>query len=422
MRIFEHGLQRNEVFLLLFFQKKKTLPFLIAVALAAWPSLAAADDPGLPKNVADAQRIEAADALKLTGFFDTPANLGRTQPGDLLRSEEGAGYSVPAGVRVVRFLYHSRNSRGEDVASSGVVLVPPGTAPREGWKVIVWAHGTSGVARQCAPSLAKDVTYGEEGLFPMVRAGFAVVAPDYHGLGTEGPHEYLNKIAQTYDVIYAVPAARKAVPALGARWVVDGHSQGGRAAWGVAEAETRLNDPNYLGAVSVAGAAELGDFMLSLQRAGALQFYQDYIAFGIKAVTPGFDPASLLTGAALAHYRDLAANGCWDYAYARFLDQSGPLPYRQEPGAHAAVTRWLAESRFGETRLNKPLLVIAGEADQTEIFARVRPKVAKVCAAGIRVQFRAYKALDHDPTMQNSTPDQLNWINDRFAGRGFTPC
>ena len=46
---------------------------------------------------------------------------------------------------------------------------------------------------------------------PMVRAGFAVIATDYHGLGTEGPHEYINKTAQARDVIYSVPAAHAAV-------------------------------------------------------------------------------------------------------------------------------------------------------------------------------------------------------------------
>lgn len=49
--------------------------------------------------------------------------------------------------------------------------------------VIAWAHGTSGVARRCAPSLMKDVEYGTEGLMPMVAAGFAVVATDSAGLG-----------------------------------------------------------------------------------------------------------------------------------------------------------------------------------------------------------------------------------------------
>ena len=49
-------------------------------------------------------------------------------------------------------------------------LIPAGHPPPGGWPVIAWAHGTSGVARMCAPSLEKDLEYGEEGLMPMVRA------------------------------------------------------------------------------------------------------------------------------------------------------------------------------------------------------------------------------------------------------------
>ena len=110
----------------------------------------------------------------------------------------------------------------------------------------------------CAPSLQKDVAYGEEGLMPMVRAGFAVVADDYHRLGTDGVHQYLNKVAQGRDVIYSIAAAHAAVPALGKRWVVDGHSQGGMTAWSVAEMEATLRDPDYLGAVSVSGSGRDG--------------------------------------------------------------------------------------------------------------------------------------------------------------------
>ena len=86
----------------------------------------------------------------------------------------------------------------------------------------------------------KDVEYGSEGLMPMVAAGFAVIATDYAGLGTPGPHQYDNKIPQANDVVYSVPAARAAVPSLGRRWVTIGHSQGGVAVWGVAELEARL--------------------------------------------------------------------------------------------------------------------------------------------------------------------------------------
>ncbi len=140
----------------------------------------------------------------------------------------------------------------------------------------------------------KDVYYGEEGLFPMVRAGYAVVATDYHGLGTEGPHQYVNKIAQAYDVIFSIPAARAAVSALGERWVVDGHSQGGTAAWGVAEMEHDRQDAGYLGAVAVAPASRLDEVLTA--PAAAEGFYLDYIAWGIRARTPSFKAADMLGG------------------------------------------------------------------------------------------------------------------------------
>ncbi|MGO9718029.1 MAG: hypothetical protein ACLPV2_13745 [Steroidobacteraceae bacterium] len=184
----------------------------------------------MPHSFSEAIQMERRAALPRTAFYQSPS-LGESKPGDLLRKEDFAGYAVPQGVRAVRVLYHSLSSRGIDVATSAVVLIPAGEAPPGGWPVIAWAHGTSGVARMCAPSLMKDLVYGEEGLMPMVRAGFAVVATDYHGLGTDGLHEYLNKVAQSRDVIYSIPAARAAVPELGRRWVVVGHSQGGLAAW-----------------------------------------------------------------------------------------------------------------------------------------------------------------------------------------------
>lgn len=89
-------------------------------------------------------------------------------------------------------------------------MLPAGNPPKAGWPVIAWAHGTSGVARICAPSMMKDVYYGTEGLFPMVQVGFAVVAVDYAGLGTEVPHEYTTLAAQANDVINGVAAARPA--------------------------------------------------------------------------------------------------------------------------------------------------------------------------------------------------------------------
>ncbi|MFI4933546.1 MAG: lipase family protein [Caulobacterales bacterium] len=387
-----------------------------AVALIALGLPPAAAQEGL-KSVAQAIALEAKDALPITPFYDPPKGLSSTKPGALLRQGAFDGYALPAGARAIRILYHSRSAEGLDVATSAVVLIPAGPTPAGGWPVIAWAHGTSGVARQCAPSLMKDVYYGDEGLMPMVRSGYAVVATDYHGLGTPGTHQYVSKPAQAYDVVYSVVAARAAVPSLGDRWVVDGHSQGGLAAWGVAELEHARRDPGYLGAVAVAPASQLREVLTRPRTSTAASFYLEYLAWAIHARTASFKAADMLTGAALARYSDVTSNGCFYYAYASFLGDTKPPVLKAGWNDTPAARRFFRDNEIGATRIGGPLLVLAGEADQTVPIATVRTTVKNACARGVALELRTYPGLDHDPTMENSTPDQLAWIADRFAGK-----
>lgn len=399
---------------------------MLAVVLAAVTSVAtleptplAADEPGLPHSLAEAIQMERADALPRTAFYDAPS-LATTKPGDLLRQEPFRGYAVPTGASAVRILYHSLNADGRDVATSGVVLIPAGRPPVGGWPVIVWAHGTSGVARMCAPSLQKDMEYGEEGLMPMVRAGFAVVATDYHGLGTEGPHEYINKTAQARDVIYSVPAARAAVRELGRRFVVIGHSQGGITAWSVAEMQATLEDPDYLGAISVSGAAEPKAILEQMGEPGSsAAFYLVYMAYAIHARSPDFQPSDMLVGKALERYPDVTSKGCWNYAYASFLNDHEQKVLKPGWDRTAAAQQFFTANQLGSAPVRGPLLVLTGEADETVPLALVKATVKKACGNGIALSFHSYPGLDHDPTMEKSTPDQLAWVRDRFAGKPF---
>ncbi len=387
------------------------------VAMVAWVCPARAD--GLPRTVAAAIAMERADALPLTAFYATPENLASTRPGDLLRSEPFSGYSLPTGARAVRILYHSLDGTGVDVATSGVVLIPAGAPPAGGWPIIAWAHGTSGVARRCAPSLMKDVYYGGEGLMPMVAAGYAVVATDYHGLGTAGPHQLIDKLAQARDVVYSIPAARAAVAALGARWVVDGHSEGGLAAWGVAELEQQLKDPNYLGAVSVAGVMERRDMSLFAQTndTAGEGFYLPFDAYGIKALYPEFKPAAFLSAAALEHYREVTTEGCWYYGYATYRKTPPGTFLRPQWRRNPWVRRFLDGDALGRVPIDGPILVLAGGADRSIPIIGVRATVRRACRIGQQVWYRGYPGLDHGPLMAKSTPYQLAWIKARFEGQ-----
>jgi len=366
---------------------------------------------------AKALAYEKADRMPATSFYDTASPLPAGRPGQLIRSEATAGYALPPGVRAVRILYHSRSAAGRDVPASGVVLLPAGNPPTGGWPVIVWAHGTSGVARICAPSMMKDIYYGNEGLFPMVQAGFAVVAVDYAGLGTDVPHQYISLPAQANDVINGVTAAREAVPHLSSRWVVDGHSQGGGAAWLVAQQPAVLRNRDFLGAVSVAGAVNMPSLMHYIAVNDSDAFYAVFLAYGIKARFPQFNVADMLTKPAFAQYRAMTTQGCWSYGYATQLSHLlGKIAVKPHFGDNAWVKKFVAQNAVFAHRPTRPLLVLAGGADHSVPPQTIQEVAARACRLGYHLKFRIFPGLDHDPLMDKSTPYQLRWIRARFAG------
>ena len=117
---------------------------------------------------------------------------------------------------------------------SGAVFMPAGTPPPGGWPVTSWAHGTVGVADVCAPSTAgrsqRDIDY----LSAWLGVGYAIVATDYEGLGTPGPHPYLDGESEAYATIDVFRAARRIDKRLAKRWMAVGQSQGAQAAMFVA--------------------------------------------------------------------------------------------------------------------------------------------------------------------------------------------
>jgi hypothetical protein len=120
-----------------------------------------------------------------SSFYDPPASFPDGPPGTVIRDQAVA--SDDPDVRAWRLLHTSMGPDGDPIAVSAVVVAPAGPPPAGGWPIVAWAHGTTGVASRCAPSLDADGGMARiPGLDQLVTTGHVVVATDSVGLGTPG--------------------------------------------------------------------------------------------------------------------------------------------------------------------------------------------------------------------------------------------
>ena len=156
--------------------------------------------------------------------------------------------------------YKMLGVNGQEVQATALVFTPRTAAPVGGWPIVVWAHGTTGVADQCAPSRSALDFNVRTMITQLLAAGYVVVAPDYEGLGepmNDQLHPFLNLKSESYAITDAVVAARNYLGSkVSKQWMAVGHSQGGHAALGAAQYAVRAN-LDYKGTVAVAPASNL---------------------------------------------------------------------------------------------------------------------------------------------------------------------
>ncbi|MBV9626257.1 MAG: hypothetical protein JOZ14_20000 [Acidobacteria bacterium] len=342
----------------------------------------------------------------LTRFYDTGDPLPRGQPGELIRSAKFTEYQLPLTVSAVRLIYHSRSADGDDVAASAVVLFPDGEAPAGGWPVIAWAHELNGVARHCAPSLSQTLSHGPF-LSMYVQLGYAIVATDYTGLGTRFRNAFADLSANALDVVYSVSAARQALPGLDRRWVAMGTGEGAMAAIAVAELEQPIQQPNYLGSITL---SPLADFEDLLDSPSALSYKWPLLfAYGIKTVFPQFQLNSLLSDKGLLLYPEIE-NTCSEPGALRESSAMGIV--RPNWKTANLVQKYLSRNHVGLKPASAPLLVLGSGVDAS--VAETAKVVRRLCKKGDRVQFHTYPESDPGRVIGDSVRDQITWIQARF--------
>ncbi|EIZ77875.1 hypothetical protein WSK_3546 [Novosphingobium sp. Rr 2-17] len=361
-------------------------------------------------------------------FYDWSGPVG--QPGRMLRQEAlPTKLPQPEAGTALRILYSSTSGVGRGaVAVSGMMFLPKGKAPKGGWPVMAWAHGTTGVADPCAPSWTGTSERDDEYLGKWLEAGFAVVATDYEGLGTKGMHPYLLWRSEGRSVLDGARAAVAAYPrVLSNRVIVVGQSQGSGAALGA----TYLA-PAYAPNLQVAGTVATG-LVMTFDTPRPV----DYVAksntltdahhmnpgFGMlriagidRALHPELDPAdfvkpagyALLKRARSACLRDLFAQAKEEGLTGQdaFVENLAPIDGKMD-----------ANFNFPDGKMPGVIFAGTGLADDMAGTQGQYNAVKAMCAAGTRVQWHTYPGEDHGSTVNVSARDSIPFAKALLAGK-----
>ncbi|GAA1549506.1 alpha/beta hydrolase family protein [Kribbella lupini] len=380
-----------------------------------------------------------AGAVPLTVHHDAEATVAieerqpvdQVQTSGRLLSAQRIGNLDPvlaaASARADRITYHSRSLNGREVVVSGALFTPKGRAPKHGWPVVSWAHGSSGIIDRCAPSTAPNKD-GKVDLFgyggfvaQLLEAGYAVTATDYEGLGTEGEHPYIVADSEARGVIDAVRAAVQAEPSLSTSYFDVGHSQGGHAAIAAGElAGTYGRGLDFRGTVGLAPVTNVGQAYGYGSPSIVDRGFYLLALHGLKTVHPELRYDDYLGRQALKMLPK-ATEECTDQIWNDFNKDLGTElnDYQFDPQNSAAALRlqgWLDEQSVPRGNTPAPMLLVQGSDDPSIKKAITQQAVRNARAAGTVADFKLYPGEDHYSVLAprsegGAADDVIAWLD-----------
>lgn len=352
--------------------------------------------------------------------FYTATSPMPDKPGVLIKAEPFTRM-VPSSARGWRILYSTTRFDGKISAASAIVLAPqkPADKPAD---IILWTHGTTGVAPACAPSLMEEPFANVPALDEALNEGWVFLAPDYIGLGTEGPHPYLIGEGEARSALDSLRALRDFVElSVTGNAVVWGHSQGGNAAlWTGIFAPSYAPELSLNGIAAAAPASDLVSLTVKAQGTPVGAILSSYIIAAYSGTYPdvNFDE-NVRTGARWLT-RDMATR-CMDGTKAIFLVAEGyaarPTIFASDPSTGALGARLRQNTPIGS--INVPVLLAQGENDELVLLEIQNNFFSAACAAGQRIEYVPYPDRDHLSLVAKDSPltsKLISWTRSRFAG------
>ena len=382
--------------------------------------------------VAHAAQVLAPDPLqgdgRVSSFYTWEGPIPGT-PGQLLRQEKLEPILGLANAAAQhRILYSSTD--GVDGKSptvvSGLLFVPKGTPPAGGWPLMAWAHETAGMADICAPSWVGYSTRIEAYLNTWLARGMAVVATDYQGLGTPGPHPYLAVRPGAYGVLDSIRAVQQSFPNIGKRILLAGYSQGGGAVFGAAALQ-----PSYAPDLDIRGTIATGLPYITPETAKIMRddtpaqasytlIYPLYIALMAQQADPALKASEMFSDKALPLF-EMTRRACVWQLVLEVLVSGLTHAESSKPGYTTALAANMHLLEYQSLKLPKPLFVGIGELDYDAPARRQLALAKNACVAGTAVEAHLYAGVPHDAAVTISLPAAIRFADKVLAGETIVP-
>lgn len=355
-----------------------------------------------------------------SSFYAVTAADLNGPPGSVIRY---LGFQAPLSTaQAFRVLYRSTGLDGKPIAVSGIIVAPARPPHPGGWPVIAWAHGTTGVAHKCAPSLLPNPVAAIPGISEMIERNFVVVATDYPGLGTPGIHPYLVGVSEGRAVLDSVRASRHiAEIQSGPSFAVWGHSQGGHASlWTGELAAKYAPDLKLVGVAAAAPATELGKLFEDDLNTLAGKILTGMVMFSWSKLY-GYPLDSVVSASELPAVDAMGA-GCIELPVDELgeLRAEKTLPRKFLKANPVTTSPWagtITANTPGKAAAGAPVYISQGTGD-TVVDPPVTDSFVKIlCGQGTRVEYVKYPNLTHTEIPKASAGQAVAWMADRLAGK-----
>ena len=370
-----------------------------------------------------ADRLKRGDIF-LSDFYRFDQSLPE-HPGVVLRTEAlSSKQSLSQAGSNLRLLYTSKDGIANDriIPVSGVLYLPKGEPPVGGWPLLAWTHGTVGIADSCAPSWDGRQAQDEAYLNHFLTHGFAIVASDYQGLGTEGTHPYLASRPAAYSNLDIIRAVQRAPFPVSNDVILIGQSQGaGAAVASAGYASTYAPELSVIGVVTTGVPFFVPAIFEAMERLRNPNKPDPLLGYSFFAMTLTEQLDSEFSLSAYVSEKAMPiATRVDDLCYREMkeLVTEAALTYSEsfDESPRQALFKSFEAMSYPKFALDIPIFVGTGGLDRDTPPKMQRMLINKMCEAGTVVFSKFYPDLDHRGVVPGAIADVLDFVQGRFAG------